>query len=179
MNSDIFFQILLHSEIKELPNLRLVNREFNHILNSTYYWKCRFQRDKLHIVKERDEFVNWLNEYQHVKRTAFYSSAEMMKAYPNHYYQIKATNIHNIEIFFVEGVDKVRFQRQFLSDLIYVNRDEYIVNFRPDGDIYYLEYLKGRFSRPPIYEVQLTLEAAQRILFLIHYYGNYRMDKIY
>lgn len=165
MNTDVYLEILLYVEIKELPGLRLLNREFNSILNSSYYWKSRFSRDNLPLMKERDEFVTWYLEYLLVEEASLNSSLERLKADKCTYLTKNVVNIRNIEIFFVDSIDRVWLQRQYLKSMFEWRSHQ--IRLERTGDYYFRYIIKGTC----VYETILTIDAFQKIMFYMNYYG--------
>ena len=113
MNADLWFNILLKSEIEDLPKFRFINRDCNKVLNDSYYWRSRFLIEKLPLVSmSHTDFIGWFNEYVHVRRTVDITAHVMNKE--DGYWNFDLSDLHDISLLFVDGVDRHLLSRVFM-----------------------------------------------------------------
>lgn len=64
---DVLFKILLHADIDTLKIACNINI-FNEICLGKYFWKQKFIRDNLIIIKEQNDIDAWIAEYIKIKK---------------------------------------------------------------------------------------------------------------
>ena len=182
MNADLWSQVLLHSQVDDLPNFRFINRDCNKILNDSYYWRSRLNFDKLPIIITYNDFLGWFNEYHHVRRTVEITTRAMTDATAlKSYWEFDLTDLQTISLLFVDGVDQLRLSRVFMRsrgvwDSYYDTRIELCLTF--DGGSVEMKY-KDRLTIKDgsstswqtriSYATKLTQSAAKQMIFNLCY----------
>ncbi len=64
--NDLYYEILLNSDIEDIDNLCMINKSFNNICQSKYFWIDKFNKDKLPLIKKHNKTVDWVIEYKKV-----------------------------------------------------------------------------------------------------------------
>ena len=57
---DIYFNILLHSHIRDIVNLCQTNKEFNHLCQDKYFWHEKFNHDHLAPNDEKNFIKSYI-----------------------------------------------------------------------------------------------------------------------
>ncbi len=57
-NDDVLFQVMLHADLNTIENIYMTHKN-----NYNYFWKKKFEKDELPIIKPQTSFNQWENEY--------------------------------------------------------------------------------------------------------------------
>ena len=102
---ELWESILLHVEITDLLQLRLVSPDIVKITESDYFWRTRFINAQLPLIKVRLSFSAWFNEYRWLKTKLIqYGDIE------GHIFYIRDKQGSRLDLVNMEGVDKVALE---------------------------------------------------------------------
>lgn len=112
---DIKRNVLLHSDIKTITNLLLVDKLSLQIINSNIFWIDKFNHDKINLFRNNiNNFKEWAEEYNYIKNIQ------------NTAYLILTTNIIETEVY-KNVIDK--------NGELMDNKIRIMCDFREVGDI--------------------------------------------
>lgn len=63
---DVYFNILLNSQIDTLRNLCLTQKNTALHCNNNYFWIKKFEHDNLPLLSDQNSISGWINEYKKV-----------------------------------------------------------------------------------------------------------------
>jgi hypothetical protein len=63
LNKDIFYDIALNTDIKNIKNLSLTNQDYYKILNSNQFWIDKYSYDQLPLLNNYVTISDWIRDY--------------------------------------------------------------------------------------------------------------------
>lgn len=190
MDDVILYNFLLNTDIDDIKNLLLLNKQFYNLCQDVYFWKEKFKNDNLTILQYAPSgSKKWIDEYENVHLAKYYIDFVLLV---NH---IESTRDNNND-----GIIHIEYYGPTIEELLWLDLpDEFknsynisnYINTQPCkihitimesviNETEYITTLKLKIENQKILtSVLLTLEEVNKILFKSLYSDIIGLSDIY
>lgn len=148
MNIDIWYEILLQSDINKITTLCRTNPDIYTLCHSVHFWEKIFDRDHLPLFKHEKHFTDWVTLYYYVKYIVDY---------------VNNLNLSNYKILFLDIYKYPTYWLSIFAPDIKVDYFQVKIVINKTIDMYISPMIPHQFNDILIYE-HLTVQEFKSLL---------------